>query len=194
MTRDGSNARVVARPSGLADDLHWSDLAWSRDNWIYFVVAQNVGGCFKTRIDRIRPDGTARTQITDGGPSCTPPGLEQSGDADPGISPDGLTIYSSRGLPRNVPGAGPGQAVRHLYRIDATPWLPGKPETDISATTRDACVAGVPKVSPDNALIAFFQFCADDPAHVGVTLTDLKGSTYRFLFPGFGPDWDPVAL
>jgi hypothetical protein len=61
-------------------------------------------GCFKVRIDRIRPNGSDRTRITNGGPSCTPAGLQQSGDADPAVSPDGKTIYSSRGLPLTVPG------------------------------------------------------------------------------------------
>lgn len=191
MNADGSAQQRIATPSGQPDDLRWGDYLWSSDNWIYFSVAQNIGGCFKVRMDRIRPDGTQRTQIDDGGPNCTPPGLEQSGDADPGISPDGKFLYSSRGLPRNVPGRS-DLTVRHLVRIETTPWFAGKPETDLSLGAKADCIAGVPKVSPDNSRIALFVFCQDDLAHVGVQVTDLAGSQYRFLAKGFGPDWNPV--
>jgi len=74
MNADGTNARIVTRPSGALDDLRWGDYAWSSDGWIYFVVAQNTNGCYKTRVDKVRADGTARTQVTDGGPNCTPTG------------------------------------------------------------------------------------------------------------------------
>lgn len=192
MNADGSGAHLVGQPSGEPDDFIWGDPLWSNDDWIYFVVGQNVAGCFKVRIDRIRPDGTDRTKITDGGPSCTPPGFEQSGDADPGISPDGKTIYSSRGLPLRVPGF-PQRTVRHLFAISTEPWTAGKPELDLSAAGKFDCIAGVPKVSPDGGRVLLFLFCPADPSHAGVTLTDTGGSSWSFLAPGFGPDWNPVA-
>lgn len=133
MNADGSQARPVGMPSGALDDLRWNDFAWSGDDWILFTTAQDIGGCFKTRLDKIRPDGSARTHVTDGGPNCTPPGKEQSGDADPGFSPDGQTIYTSRGFPI-APAGGPAEAtVRRLYAVSSGAWYPGKPETDFLA-------------------------------------------------------------
>jgi hypothetical protein len=58
------------RLSGALDDQARGRLAWSSDGWILFVVAQNTNNCFKTRLDKIRPDGTARTQVTDGSPTA----------------------------------------------------------------------------------------------------------------------------
>ncbi len=57
-----------------------------------------------------------------------PAGLEQSGDADPGWSADGGTIYSLRGSP--VPPYCPpsGAVERKLYTISSDAWYPGKPE------------------------------------------------------------------
>jgi dipeptidyl aminopeptidase/acylaminoacyl peptidase len=190
MNADGSDAHRIGGPAGTEDDFVWGDPLWSREDWIYFVVAQNVAGCFKTRTDRIRPDGSARTKISDGGPNCTPPGFEQNGDADPGISPDGKTIYSSRGLPRRVPGR--ENTVRHLVAFAAEPWTPGKVEVDLSLDSKPDCVAGVPKVSPDGSRILLFLFCGDDTASAGVTLTDTRGSFWAPLGPGFGPDWNPA--
>jgi len=192
MNADGSGEWLIGRPSGAPDDLVWGDWLWSSDDWIYFVVAERIDGCFKTRIDRIRPDGGGRVRITDGGPNCTPEGFEQSGDADPGISPDGRTLYSSRGLPRRVPGH-PDATVRHLYRFSSDAFIPGKVETDLSLPGHDDCIAGVPKVSPRGRLIAFFLFCPFDPARTGITLTNTAGTTFTFVTPGFGPDWHPAA-
>jgi Tol biopolymer transport system component len=192
MNADGSSPRVVARSAGTPDDRQWGDYLWSSDNWLYFSVAQDIDGCFKVRLDRMRPDGAERTRITDGGPNCTPPGLEQSGEADPGISPDGKTIYSSRGLPLIVPGT-TSATVRHLYRFSSEPFAPGKVETDLSLPAKTDCVAGVPKVSPGGDRIALFLLCPTDPAHAGVTLTDAKGSAFTFVVRGFGPDWNPAV-
>ena len=140
----------------------------------------------------MRPDGSGRVPITDGGPHCTPAGLEQSGDADPGISPDGTTLYSSRGLPVTVSGTA-GMTVRHLYRFSSAPFTPGKVETDLSLPAHADCVAGVPKVSPAGDRVALFLFCRADPARAGVTLTTPGGATWTFVAPGFAPDWNPAA-
>jgi hypothetical protein len=191
MNADGSAATLVGRPSGTPDDLRWDDFLWSRDNWLYFTVAQDSGGCFKVRTDRMRPSGAERARISDGGPNCTPNGLQQSGDADPGISPDGTTIYSSRGLPRTVPGR-PDETLRHLYRFSSAPFTPGKVETDLSGPAKPNCVAGVPKVSPGGRDIALYLNCPNDPRHAGVTLTDPSGMAYRFVETGFGADWNPT--
>jgi len=191
MDANGSRPTLVARPSGAPDDRLWHDVLWSRDNWIYFVVGQTVGGCFKVRIDRIRPDGSGRVRITDGGPNCTPPGLEPSGDADPGISPDGKTIYSSRGLPRTVPGF-PTVTVRHLLKFSSEPYGPGKVETDLSRGGKSDCVAGVPKVSPGGGLVSLFLLCPNDLHYHGITLTDPSGQSFRFVETGFGADWNPT--
>lgn len=124
MNSDGSGQQLVAQPSGTPDNVIWHDMAWSSDNWIYFVVKQTTNNCFKVRLDKIRPDGTSRTQVTDGGPNCTPPNIEPYGDADPGISADGQTVYSSRGL-SPLP-ADPKQTLRHLYAYRAAPTLPAR--------------------------------------------------------------------
>lgn len=188
---DGSGLRLIAKPTGSIDDIRWADAAWSSDDWIIFTVAQKTNNCFKSRIDKIRPDGSARTQVTDGGPNCTPGGMENYGDADPGISADGKTIYSSRGLGR-VPQL-PSETLRHLYAVSSDAWTPGKLETDLSLAAKPDCVVGVPKGSPDGSQILVFLRCLDDLDHQGVTITDTAGSYWNFLVPGFGGDWNPVA-
>ncbi len=191
MNADGSRQTLIGRPSGAPNDELWHDVLWSRDNWIYFVVGQTVGGCFKARIDRMRPNGTGRVRISAGGPNCRPPGLEPSGDADPGISPDGKTIYSSRGLPRAVPGL-PGVTVRHLFKFSSEPYVPGKMEADLSLGGKSDCVAGVPKVSPSGRLVSLFLLCPHDLRYHGITLTDPDGQSFRFVETGFGADWNPT--
>jgi Tol biopolymer transport system component len=66
METDGSNPRRISGPSGAAEDRVWGDIVWSSDDWILFVVAEDIGGCYKARIDKMRPDGTARTRVIDG--------------------------------------------------------------------------------------------------------------------------------
>ena len=191
---EGSSPTRVASASGAGDDMFWGDLAWSRDNWLLFTVAQNVNGCFKVRTDKIRPDGSQRTQVSDGGPNCTPAGLEQSGDADPGWSADSGTIYSSRGFP--VPPAGPptGAVERKLYSFSSDAWYPGKPEADLSLPSEPSCVEGVPKGSPDGKRVLLFRLCFDTGRPVyGIYVTDTSGSYRTKITDGFGPDWNPVA-
>ncbi len=190
MNADGSNPTLVGRPTGRDDDQRWNDIAWSSDDWIFFTVGQTVAGCFNVRVDKIRPDGTGRAMTSDGGPYCTPPGREQSGDADPGISPDGRTIYSSRGFPFPPPGF-PGSVVRKLYAFASGAWAPGKAEADLSLASAPDCIEGVPKASPDGAHILLFRACAGEP-HMGVTLTDSAGSYRRWIADGFGADWNPA--
>ena len=191
MNADGSNSHQVGGPSGALDDKVWGDTAWSSDDWILFVVGQFTNNCFKTRLDKIRPNGTARTQVTDGGPNCTPSGMEQSGDADPGFSADGKTIYSSRGFPR-APAGMPTQTERRLYSFSSDAWTPGKVESDLSLPSAPDCIEGVPKGSPDGTRVLLFRFCAGE-AHSGVTFTDTAGSYRTWIADGFGPDWNPVA-
>jgi len=191
MNSDGTDQHLVAQPSGTADDLRWDDFAWSSDNWILFTVGQNINNCFKVRLDKIRPDGSSRTQVSDGGPNCTPPGMEQYGDSDPGFSADGQTVYSSRGL--SPLHADSTQTLRHLYAFSSGPYTPGKLETDLSIASKPDCKVGVPKGSPDGTRILLFLFCPSDPQHVGVTLTDTTGSTWNFIVTGFGPDWNHAA-
>ncbi len=189
---DGVDARKVASAGGAADDITWGDIAWSNDDWILFVVAQNVGGCFKTRIDKIRPDGSARTKVTDGGPNCTPNGMEQSGDADPGWSADGRIIYSSRGFPKTAAGWTATERKLHAFSSDA--WSLGKPETDLSLAAEPSCVEGVPKGSPDGTRVLLFRACFDAGSpRAGIYVTDTKGSYRSFVTEGFGPDWNPRA-
>jgi hypothetical protein len=191
MNSDGSDQQLVAQPTGALDDEAWFDIAWSSDNWIYFVVKQNTNNCFKVRLDKIRPDGTSRTQVTDGGPNCTPPNMEPYGDADPGISSDGQTVYSSRGL-SPLP-ADPTQTLRHLYSFSSGAYVPGKVETDLSIAANPDCTVGVPKGSPDGTQILVFLFCPSNLQQVGVTLTGLTGSSWTFIATGFGPDWNPTT-
>jgi hypothetical protein len=191
MNADGSGSHLVGAPSGALDDLRWNDFAWSSDDWILFTVGQNTDNCFKVRLDKIRPDGTARTQVTDGGPNCTPPGKEQSGDADPGFSADGKTIYSSRGFPR-APAGIPGAIERRLYSFSSDAWTPGKVEHDLSLPAAPDCIEGVPKGSPDGTRVLLFRACGSEP-HAGVTLTDAAGSYRTWIVDGFGADWNPAA-
>jgi hypothetical protein len=191
MNADGSGQQTIGQPTGQPDDVVWHDTAWASDNWIYFVVKQTTNDCFKVRLDKIRPDGTSRTQVSGGGTGCTPPGVEPYGDADPGISADGQTVYSSRGL-APLP-ADSRQTLRHLYAYASGPYAPGKVEYDISAAMKPDCTVGVPKGSPDGTQILVFLFCPDDQQHVGVTLTNLTGTTWTFLSIGFGPDWNPAT-
>ncbi|HEU0037198.1 MAG TPA: hypothetical protein VFQ53_41595 [Kofleriaceae bacterium] len=193
MDADGGHARVVARSSGTADDELWGDLAWSSDDWILFVVAEQIQGpCFKTRLDKIRPDGTGRVKVSDGGASCTPTGMEQSGDADPGFSADGSTIYTSRGLPRAPAGAQPPVTERKLVALSADPWTPDKRELDLSLPAHPDCIEGVPKGSPDGTRILVFRACFDVPTPGGVYVAEADGSTRTFIAEGFGPDWNPT--
>jgi Tol biopolymer transport system component len=191
MNADGSDAHAIGRPSGDHLDHGWGDIAWSSQDWILFVVAENNANntCFKTRLDKIRPDGTQRTQVTDGGPNCTPAGLEQNGDADPGYSADGSVIYTSRGYPRPAPGF-PGSTVRKLVALSDDAWQPGKPERDLSLASAPECIEGVPKGSPDGMRILLFRACAGE--HPGVSVTDTAGSYRTFVADGFGPDWNPA--
>jgi Tol biopolymer transport system component len=192
MDADGSNPHQIASSSGTVDDMQWGDIAWSRDNWILFSVAQNVNGCFKVRTDKIRPDGSSRTQVSDGGPNCTPPGAEQSGDADPGWSADSQTIYSSRGFPVPPANGPPGSTERKLYAFSSDAWYPGKPEMDLSLPSEPSCIEGVPKGSPDGEHVLLFRLCFDTPMPKGgIYLTDAAGSYRTFITAGFGADWAP---
>jgi len=140
---------TLTKPNGVAPDLYVTkidgtgeqcigegevggDLAWSSDDWILIVVPLNVGGCFKTGLAKMRPDGSSRTKVSDGGPNCTPMGMEQSGDADPGASADGKTIYSSRGFPTPPAGGPSGTTERKLYAFSSEAWQEGKAELDLS--------------------------------------------------------------
>jgi Tol biopolymer transport system component len=191
---DGSNPHKVASASGAIDDLQWGDPAWSGDDWILFVAVQKVDGCMKVRTDKIRPDGSSRTRVTDGGPYCTSPGAEQSGDADPGWSTDSGTIYSSRGFPF-PPANGRSATERKLYAFSSDAWYPGKPETDLSLPSEPSCIEGVPRGSPDGERVLLFRLCFDNPAvQPGIYLTDSIGSYRTFLTAGFGPDWNPRAF
>ncbi len=190
MNADGFNPVVVARPA--PGELQWGDYVWSHDDWIYFTVAQDGNNCFKTLTEKIRPDGSSRTQVSDGGPNCTPPGFEQSGDADDGPSSDGRTIYTSRGFP--VHAAGSTQATeRKLYSFSSDAWYPGKPERDLSLPSEPSCVEGVPKGSPDGKQVMLFRLCFEGSSIGGIYLSDTAGSYRTFVTQGFGADWNPVA-
>ncbi len=188
MNADGSNPHLLGAPSETVG----GDIAWSSDDWILFTPLQFANNCFKVRLDKIRPDGTARTQVTDGGPNCTPMGMEQSGDADPGFSADGRTIYSSRGFPR-APAPPLGGTERRLYSFSSDAWTTGKVETDLSLPSAPDCIEGVPKGSPDGTRVLLFRACAGE-AHSGVTITDTAGTYRTWITDGFGPDWNPVAI
>ena len=195
---DGSNPQTVAAASGAVDDWVWGDIAWSSDDWILFVVGELANGTFcKSRLDKIRPDGTSRTRVSDGGTNCTPPNKESIGDADPGWTSDARTIYSSRGLP--ISPAGPQSAVsglseRKLYAFSSDAWTPGKVERDLSLPAQPDCVEGVPKGSPDGKRILLFRVCFDTGVpKPGIYVTDTTGNYRTFVTEGFGPDWNPVA-
>ena len=195
---DGSDPQIVDAASGAPDDWQWGDIAWSRENWILFVVGQQVNGSFcNSRVDKILPDGSQRTQVTNGGPDCTPPGKEAIGDADPGWSSDGTTIYSSYGLAASPAGLPSSSLVteRKLFAFSSDAWMAGKPESDLSLPQEPDCVEGVPKGSPDGEHILLFRMCYDNGAasQPGIYLTDTAGSYRTFITGGFGPDWNPAA-
>lgn len=191
MNADGSDAHEIGHPSGENRDQFWGDIAWSSQDWILVVVGENNASntSFKARMDKIRPDGTQRTQVTDGGPNFTPPGMEQSGDSDPGFSADGSMIYTARGFPSSPPGM-PGQTTRKLFAVSSDAWYPGKPERDLSLASAPDCIEGVPKGSPDGTRILLFRACAGE--RLGVTVTGSAGSYRTWLADGFGPDWNPA--
>ena len=196
MNADGSSAQTIASASSAPDNLMLGDPAWSSDNWILFVVGQNnsSGTCFKARMDKIRPDGSARTEVTDGGPNCSRNGVEPSGDADPGFSADGQTIYTSRGFPNAPAGGTSNLTERRLYAVSSEPWFPGKPETDLSLPTEPSCIEGVPKGSPDGKQVLLFRACFGTGTPVtGVFITDTAGSYRTKITDGFGPDWNPAT-
>lgn len=195
MNADGSGAREVARPAGHDLDQDWGDIAWSSQDWILFSVGElgTRGDCFKVRLDKIRPDGTRRTRVTDGGPNCTPAGKEQSGDSDPGFSADGTTVYTSRGFP-SAPTGLPDAVMRKLYAVDSEAWSASKVERDLSLPQAPSCVEGVPKGSPDGTRILLFRACVAPGERPGVTLTDSAGSYRRWIANGFGPAWNPAAV
>ncbi|MGH8277188.1 MAG: hypothetical protein ACRETH_10895, partial [Steroidobacteraceae bacterium] len=193
MNADGSNPVTVGGPSGASDDLYWADIAWSSQDWILFVVGQDTNGCNKSRIDKIRPDGSSRIQVSDGGPNCTPPeSTNPYGDADPGWSADGSTIFSSRGLP--PPASLPG--LRHIFAFSSDAWTPGKPETDLQVS-EPTCAGAVPKGSPDGKRLLTTRNCASDPSKYGVYVADVSAaaaSNWRLVaLATFGSDWNPGA-
>jgi Tol biopolymer transport system component len=149
---------------------------------------------FKVHTEKIRPDGSQRTQVSDGGPNCTPPGFEQSGDADPGWSADGSIIYSSRGFPVRPAGPPSGAVERKLYAFSSDAWYPGKPETDLSLPAEPSCVEGVPKGSPDGRRVLLGRGCFHTGRLIsGIYVTDTSGSYRTYIIDGFGPDWNPTA-
>ncbi len=189
---DGSNAHVVGTPSGAPDDQFWADIAWSAQDWILFVVGQDVNGCSNSRTDKIRPDGSSRTKLSSGGTDCTPANASNPyGDADPGWSADGSTVFSSRGLPP-PPQLG---ALRHVYAFSSDAWAPGKPETDLEASEPD-CAVAVPKGSPDGKRVLGTRNCAPG-GEDGVWVADVSSTaTSNWLLVyhgGFGGDWNPLA-
>jgi hypothetical protein len=69
---DGSNSQQVGPPSGALDDQAWGDspgraMVGSSRWW-----PRNTNNCFETRLYKTRPDGTARTQVTDDSPTAAP--------------------------------------------------------------------------------------------------------------------------
>jgi Tol biopolymer transport system component len=195
---DGGNPQTVGSASGAPDDWVWGDIAWSSDDWILFVVGQTVDGGFcNSRVDKVRPDGSQRTQVTNGGPSCTPAGKEAVGDADPGWSSDGKTIYSSRGLAKSPAGPPSVSTIteRKLYAFSSDAWSAGKPEVDLSLPSEPDCVEGVPKGSPDGNHILLWRICFDNgvASVPGIYVTDTTGSYRTFVAEGFGPDWNSAA-
>jgi Tol biopolymer transport system component len=194
MNADGSDRHRVIEPVGPPSEITFGDIAWSSNNWILFVVASRPNACFKTHLDVIRPDGTERTQVTDGGPSCTPEGREQSGDADPGFFRDGDRIASSRGLPHAPTGAPDAITARRTVVVANSPWVAGKPETELDVPGEPDCVEGVPKPSPHDDRILLYRSCFDRPdSKAGIYVTDEAGTARTFVTTGFGPDWNPTV-
>ncbi|HUJ60639.1 MAG TPA: hypothetical protein VLX92_19190 [Kofleriaceae bacterium] len=194
MDADGGNERAIASSSGAVDDAVWGDIAWSSDDWILLAIAEDIAGpCFKVRLDKLRPDGSARTEVDDGGTACTPSGMEQSGNADPGFSPDGATIYTSFGMPRAPAHASAPTTERRLEALSSDAWYAGKPRTDLSLPAEPDCIEGVPKASPDGTRVLIFRACFGSNEPGGVYVTDTAGSYRTFITEGFGADWNPIA-
>jgi hypothetical protein len=193
---DGTDPTPIAACPNLVTDAQWpGDMLWS-NRTILFNVVQNRGGCINVRTDTILPDGTGRTTVSDGGSNCSmSPPYDYSGDADPGWSGDGLTIYSSRGFPATPAGAPKGAAtLRKLYSFSAAPWYSGKTESDLSLPSEPDCDEGVPRGSPHDGRILLFRACfsASGAVAPGIYVTDVRGSYRTFVTGGFGPDWNPT--
>ena len=164
MNADGSNDRLVVQGTDA-----WkccTDIAWSSNDWLISVILDDSSpACVRSRIDKFRPDGTGIVQVTQGGPNCSDvsAGYETAGDADPGFSADGQTIYSSRGFPKSPPGAPasmPPLTERKLYGFSKSdPWYAGKPESDLSLPSQPDCIEGVPRGSPDGTRVLLFRAC-----------------------------------
>jgi hypothetical protein len=191
MSADGTAQRAITAPAGTPSDLSWADLAWSADDWIVFAVAQNVSGCRKTRLDKLRPDGTERTQVTDGGGSCTPEGLETLGDADPALSPDGHTVYSSRGFARAMTGQ-PARIERRLFAFSSNAWTAAKAGHDLTMGAESSCSEKLPKVSPDGTQLLLYRLCVDGDSPSGTYLSDVAGRFRAYITSGIGADWAPA--
>jgi hypothetical protein len=59
-------------PSGALDDQVWGDSPGRAMVGSSSWRPTSTNNCFKTRLYKIRPDGTARTQVTDGSPTAAP--------------------------------------------------------------------------------------------------------------------------
>jgi dipeptidyl aminopeptidase/acylaminoacyl peptidase len=191
MNADGTGRHPIAAPAGTPSDRSWGDLAWSSDDWIVFAVTEDISGCRKTRLDKLRPDGSTRTQVTDGGRDCTPQGMELLGDADPAVSPDGRSVYSSRGLVRSLPGT-PRRAARHLYAFSSTAWTAAKSARDLTPGPAPGCIETLPKISPDGRQLLLHRECREGDAPSGTYLSAVDGRSRAFVANGLGADWAPA--
>jgi Tol biopolymer transport system component len=193
MNADGSGDQFVVQ--GSASWQCCRDIAWSSDNWLISVIHDDSNpACVRSRIDKFRPDGSQITQVSDGGPNCSVATYETAGDADPGFSADGKTIYSSRGFPKSPPGAPAGMpplTERKLYAFSSEAWYSGKPEQDLSFPSEPDCIEGVPRGSPDGTRVLLFRACFDKPnPKLGAYWASADGKSRTFVATGFAPDWN----
>jgi hypothetical protein len=117
--------------------------------------------------------------------------MEPYGDADPGISADGQTVYSSRGL-SPLP-ANPTQTLRHLYAYSSGAYTPARSKPTSASPPTPTASSASPKALRTARRSSSSFFAPPMLQHVGVTLTNTTGSSWTFIATGFGPDWNPTT-
>jgi len=189
MESDGSHPRQVTRL--LSDDLSHTDPVWAPDgNWLVFVNQREKDGIRLSRIEKIRVDGTQRTVVSSGGKLFSNNKGASLGDHNPGYSPDGTVIWTSRRLR--------GGRTR-LFSFSAGLYYGGKAELDMSWPVNPEAVERTPVFSPDGRRVVITRSTPKAGNRTyQLVLTDPQSSFRRYLtsrvsWDIWDPSWHPYA-